>query len=312
MRSLARPLSVVALLGSIVWIVWYARSNPAVVATLRRVSAPHIVLLVLLVLGIFTTNGLYTKVVLSAYGRRLSLPEAFLLSVATTAANYVLPGRSGAALRSVYLKSRVGFALVDFFVTLSGLYVIALGVNGTLGLVSAMLLVISGRPFDPWATGLFAFAAAGAAALMTLPVPGSRRLSVVTRILDGWSRLRARPSLLGKLLTIAFAQSFVMLCQTAVAFHAIGVMPPLADVLFFTSMKSLALLVTITPGALGIVEWLSVYMATYLAFSPEQAFAAQALMRTITIGSALSIGPLAAFVLGHSHRRRQVPEPERR
>jgi uncharacterized membrane protein YbhN (UPF0104 family) len=311
MRSLVRLLSAVALLVSTVWIVWYAYSNPGVIAAVRAVSTAHVAALAFLVLGIFMTNGLYTKVVISAYGRDLSLRESFLLSVATTAANYLLPGRSGAGLRGLYLKGRVGFDLVDFFITLSGLYVIALSVNGALGLLGIGLLVASGRPFDPWVAAVFAFAVLASVAIMAAPIRDVSGGGLVARTFGGWSRLRARPSLFVKLLAITIGQSLLMLCQTSVAFHAIDATPPLADVLFFTSLKSLALLTTITPGALGIVEWLSVYMAKHLAFSPEQAFVAQGLMRAVTISAALVMGPLAALSLGLAHRRRRVLGSER-
>lgn len=306
MRSMARLFSAVALLVSAAWIAWYAYTHPGVVAAIGAVSAPHVAVLAVVVLGIFMTNGLYTVVVLSAYGRDLSLRESFLLSVATTAANYLLPARSGAGLRGLYLKSRVGFDLMDFFVTLSGLSVIALLVNGALGLLAVALLVAAGRPFDPWVAAVFAVAVAAPGAIMALPVRDAAGTGLVARTLAGWGRLRARPALLARLAAITVAQSVLMMFQTSVAFHAIGTSPPLADVLFFTALKSLALLTTITPGALGIVEWLSVYMAEVLVFSPDQAFVAQGLMRAVTVATALLLGPLAAVALGLAHRRRRL------
>ncbi len=306
MGRLTRFLSTAALLVSVVWIGWYVRSNPAVVEVVRGVSVGHVGVLLGLILGIFATNGLFTRSILSAYGHDFSVREAALLAVTTTAANYVLPGRSGAGVRALYLKGRVGFSLVDFFATLSGLLIVGLCVNGSLGIISIVLLTLSGRPFDPYVAAVFITAVVGSAAAIAVPIEISAERRLLTRVLGGWKRIYQCPTLLGKVVAITLAQSALMLCQTWVAFHAVHVAAPLADTLFFTSAKSLALLATITPGAIGVVEWLSVYMAEHLAFSPDQAFAAQGLMRAITISAALSIGPLAAAVLGSPRYRRRL------
>lgn len=310
-----RVLSGFVLLVSVAWIYWYATSNPAAVDAIRDVSVGHLAMLSVLILGIFATNGLFTMTVLAAYDMRISLRESFQLSVATTAANYILPGRYGAGLRAVYLKGRVGFRLVDFLVTLSGLSVISLGVNGLLGICSVALLAATGRPFDPWVASAFFVAVAVAATLIaasTSTRAAARvRFRPIAEALAGWQRLQRKPRLMVTLVAIAVGQTALMLLQTIAAFHAIRVAVPLADALFFTCVKGLALLTTITPGALGVVEWLSVYMAKHLSFSPEQAFAAQGLMRAVTIAAALTIGPIAALFLGTAHRRRQALGSER-
>ncbi len=312
-RPLRRgAISAIVLVALSLWAYGYIRSHPGVIDGFRSVSLLYIAVLSLLVVGIFATNGLYTRIILSAYGFHLSHRDSFLLAVATTASNYLLPARSGAGLRAIYLKRRMGFSFVDFLATLSGLYLIVLMVNGGLGLVSVALLAANGRPFDPWVSAGFLGAGLVAGGAMFIPVnlsvDATFPIGQLARVIDGWKMLRHHNSLLRKLATVVTCQSLLMFVQTTVAFRAFGLSVPVADALFFTSAKSLALLTAITPGALGIVEWLSVYMANNLTFSPQEAFMAQGLMRTITIATAFALGPVAVFALGIPLRRRETPE----
>lgn len=301
-RSPASWVSFLVLACVAAWIYWYVRSHPAVLESLRDVSLASAAALALLSIAIFASNGLTTVTVLRAFGKTLPHRDAFLLSTLTTAANYILPARSGAGLRAVYLKRRVAFDFTDFATTLAGLYVLAFAVNGVLGLASTIGLALAGRPFDVWIALAFAASAVAAAVIVLLPalLPARLALAPADRVLDGWRRLRRQPSLLAKLAAISAAQTATMLLQTLVAFAAIGADVPLTDALFFTAAKGLALLATITPGALGIVEGLSVYTAQHLSFSPDQAFAAQSLMRALTIASAFVLAPVAVVVLGTS------------
>ncbi len=307
-RLWTKVLSSMVLAILAIWAYSYVRSNPEVLNAVMRVSLPSLAGLICLTLGIFLTNALMTKAVLSGYEKHLALREAFLLSAVTTAANYALPGRSGAGVRAVYLKKRLDFDFLDFATTLSGVLVLSIGVNGILGLLSVALLTVAGRGFDLWVAAAFGFAVLGAATIVVIPTSFAQRPAqgpkILARILNGWGRIRTTRGLTLRLVAIAFAQSMLMLVQTLVAFNAIGGPVAVIDSLFFTAAKGIALLATITPGALGVVEWLSVYMASHLSFSPEQAFAAQALMRTVTIGSALSMGSLAAVILGRTYGSR--------
>lgn len=299
-------LSFAILLLFALWVVDFAGRHPELLQAFRRVEVVDVVLLVALTLAMFLTNGLYTKLTLQAFDVTISVGEVFLLAAGTTAANYLLPIRGGAGIRAVYLKARHRFPLTDFASALSALYLLALLVNGVLGLASVALLRGAGRPFDPWLGALFAGVALLAGALVlfmpALPERGPRPVVLLARILSGWSRLRAQRGLLASLVAVVLASAALTMVQTRVAFAAFDVALPLADVLFFSAAKGIAVLATLTPGALGIVEWLSVYMAGDLRFTGEEGLLAQALMRGVTVGCAFLLAPVGIRVLGLRYR----------
>jgi len=252
--------------------------------------------------AMLSCNGLYTKYILSAFGVSLCFKECLFLSVASALMNYVTFFRGGAGIRALYLKTNYRLSFSDFLSTLSATYLMCLMVNCAVGILGMMLLLRKGFLFDAPLVVLFVLPASFSSVLMLfrirLPESDNFPLHQIARIINGWDMIRKNKGLFVKLMVNTVLYSFLIILQTKVAFSAYGVNLSWESAMCFSAAKSLALLATITPGALGIVEWLSAYLGQTLAYSASEGLMAQGLMRTVTITTLLITGPFAVRYIG--------------
>ena len=81
--------------------------------------------------------------------------------------------------------------------------------------------------------------------------------------------------------------------QLKLLFDAFHVELSWGGILFYTAGQNVAALATLTPGALGIMELLGIYMATHLAFSTSEALLVQGLFRIVMLTTLFGTLPLA-------------------
>jgi uncharacterized membrane protein YbhN (UPF0104 family) len=298
-----RPLiSILTLALFSVWVVWYAAGHWQDFAVITEVAWPNLLGLYLLFAAILLVNGLYTRYVLTAFGVDLRLKEWVFLSIASTATNYITFFRGGAGVRALYLKFHYQFSFTDFLSTLSAMYIMYFLFNGALGLAGMALLTGSKAGFNLLLTLAFAGLTVLSAAVMLLnirlPEYGTFPFRQIALIINGWDVIRKNRVLCAKLLGNTALYTLLMVLQTKLAFFAYGVKLSWGAVFCFTSLKGLALLAAVTPGSLGIVEWLSVYLSRILPYTGSEALMAQALMRVVTLTTLLVTGPIAVRYLG--------------
>ena len=298
-----RPLiSIVTLVLFIVWVAWYAAGHWRDFAVIADVAWPNLLGLYLVFVGILMVNGLYTRYVLLAFGVHLRFKEWVFLSIASTATNYITFFRGGAGVRALYLKLHYQFSFTDFLSTLSAMYIMYFLFNGVLGLASMALLAGNKAGYNLLLTLAFAGLTVLSAAVMLLnirvPEYNMFPFRQIARIINGWDAIRKNRVLCAKLLGNTALYTLLMVLQTKLAFFTYGVKLSWGAVFCFTSVKGLALLAAITPGSLGIVEWLSVYLSRILPYTGSEALMAQALMRAVSLTTLLVTGPLAVHYLG--------------
>ena len=67
--------------------------------------------------------------------------------------------------------------------------------------------------------------------------------------------------------------------------------------MIYAASKNLASLVGLTPGSLGIVELISIYLGSVLGYGTADALAVQGLIRAVAIAVLLLVGPFALIYL---------------
>lgn len=283
------------------WTIYYVKQHLQDFSIIMQVPPSSLFLLYLLFILMVFSNGLTIKFILSGFGITIKAPEFFSLSIVSALANYLTLFRGGAGLRALYLKSKYDLAFTDFLSTLSVMFLIHFLVNSILGLLGMFFLYNENMTFNiPIAllfAALFVFSSVGILVRIKLPDFNISTLRVIAQIIDKWHLVRKDRNLFLMLVANNVVYSILIVLQTKIAFANYEVSMPWGTAMFFSAAKCLALLITITPGSLGIVEWLTVYMGNSLAYSGSEALMAQTLMRVVSITTLLTISPFAARYL---------------
>jgi len=102
----------------------YVIKNPEILTSLQSLNPIFIVVVMLLFLIVFLLEGLFIKITLQAFDKKISIKESFYISTISRIGNYLLPMRAGAIFRATYLKNKYDFKYSKFLSTLYGYYII--------------------------------------------------------------------------------------------------------------------------------------------------------------------------------------------
>jgi uncharacterized membrane protein YbhN (UPF0104 family) len=298
--------------------VLYAASQRDALAGVWQHLQPRYFLLLCGVAALFLwTQGKIFQQACRAFGLLLGEREAFALAILTTAGNYSGALRLGAVAKAVYLKRARGLALTDTAVILAGISVV--------GLLTAVACALplwfhlrAWRTAEGTATGI-ALVALGVLLVVTLVVPVARMAGAlervlprfarqhVTRLLHAWNIIgRPRAVLrlvLWHLLGYAIATIGIYAAFALLLDRPIG----LAGALALTVLTSLAGVVALTPGNIGVQEFLIVASAHAFQVGQEAGIAVAAALRLVQIAVLVALLPLAWRLTRAQPRGREVP-----
>jgi uncharacterized membrane protein YbhN (UPF0104 family) len=245
-------------------------------------------------------NGLSLRACAAKFGVRLALVEWFGLSVVTTMGNYLTPLSGGLVARAVYLKRRHSLPYSAFAALLASNYLVTFWMVGAAGVGCAF--AVPGASGLRWSVaGAFAAVVAAVSVLVALPairVPGRGRLSrVLSDALRGWSILKSDRRLLAQLAALTAVNIVAKALSFQVAYRALGVSLPFADALLIALLTALTIVVSITPGNLGVQEAVVGLTSGLLRGDVDQGVLASLLIRVATLGPAFGLGPLFSALL---------------
>lgn len=107
---------------------------------LLDVNVSLLLLIALVNIAIIVSNGLFTKVVLAAFGKVIGVVESAYVSLISSVGNFFATAGAGAGIRAVYLKKRHGLPYSDYMALLYGNYLLVFLVSAFFGLLSLYLL----------------------------------------------------------------------------------------------------------------------------------------------------------------------------
>jgi uncharacterized membrane protein YbhN (UPF0104 family) len=131
-------------------------------------------------------------------------------------------------------------------------------------------------------------------------------LAQFARLVNAWQAVRADRGLVTKLWLLMIAMTLAAVWQCRAAFDALSITLPWEGIFVYAASKNLATLIGLTPGAMGVVELISIYLGNVLGYSTADALSVQALIRAAAIASLLLLGPFALYYL-RRHIGMQAP-----
>lgn len=289
------------------WVAWYASGNAALFRPLTQVRAVDLAALFLAFLAMMVCNGIFISIVTRAFRIHLRAREWLSLSFASSFANFFLPLRGGAGIRAVYMYQVYRFPVAEFVSTLSIMYLMHVVVNAFLALAGMLVIAWKAGPVNVPLLVLFgSMAVAGSIAMVAdVRLNAEHRgfpLAQLSRLLSAWSTVRQDRVLVVRLWLLMMALTSATVWQCFAAFKAAGIELAADGIVVYAACKNLGSLIGITPGSLGIVELISIYLGKILGYGTADALIVQGLIRAVSIVVLLLAAPVAVIYLKHRLR----------
>ena len=245
-------------------------------------------------------TGLMMRELALFFGVRLTRLEWYGLPVVTTMGNYLTPASGGLVARAVYLNQRHGLSYPRFLSLLSSGYLVNFLVISSLGLIAVLGWHIKDTRVLPLSL-FFLSVTAIILALLYRPIPipadEGRLRGFLRDVAGGWPLMRSSPTLIGKLIALSLMNILLGAGSLWLAFHALGYPVPGVDALLVSLLQTFSLLVSITPGNLGVLEGIVSLSSGLLGHGMGAGLLAALLIRAVTVLFILSHGPLFSYLL---------------
>ncbi len=292
----------------LIWLVWYLFENSDLLSRALQASPLYLLSLTLLILTTWLFNSLQVLLFLRLAGLKIGFWENLLLQNATQLGNYV-PMRLGTILRFRYLKIVHGIEYLRLG-GIAGMRVVLLtttaGVLGCIGLAAlardasldvspALWPIFLGMVFAPLAIWWIA------SRLVFSSDTWTGRLAQL--FLSSFSALRERPDVALRIVVLLLAQFCVLALRLQISFTIVGVdLSPWALLLLAPTGTLLAFL-NLTPGNLGLREWVIGALSLATGYSFADAVIAGVVDRAVLMICIFAFGSLSLPLLLRRLRR---------
>lgn len=231
---------------------------------------------------------------------RLTMLEWYGLPAVTTMGNCLTPASGGLVARAVYLKQRYGLSYPRFLALLSSGYLVNFLVISAVG----VFIVLFRHSQDSRVLPLALFFLAVLTVILFLlhrPIPlpeGDGRVRRFLRdVTSGWPLMKSSTSLIGKLIALSLVNILLGGGSLWLAFDALGYSVPGMDAILVSLLQAFSLLLSITPGNLGIQEGIVSLSSGLLGYGMGAGLLAALLVRAVTVLFILSHGPVFSYLL---------------
>jgi uncharacterized membrane protein YbhN (UPF0104 family) len=299
----------------VAWLAYYLYTNWDLFSASADASRYQLAALTVCVLATWVINSLQVLLLLRMEQVRVGFWENLLVQTATLLGNYV-PMRIGTILRFRYFKKVHGLEYTRLG-GIAGLRLMLLvscaGLLGLFGLPGLMMSgghqvnlllwpLFIGMLCVPAATYLFA--------VRRLRLPGGRAGKLLGRFLSGFVSIRQQPRIAAFVLILLLCQFVLLSVRLHISFEVMGIpLSPWALLLLAPTATLMAFL-TLTPGNLGLREWIIGVISVAAGYQFDGAVFAGVVDRAVLMGVTLVFGAVGLSYLllrlGRSSDSRQT------
>ena len=238
-------------------------------------------------------------------GLQMRLKECLGITLGSALLNQLLPARAGTAYRASYLYLRHRVTLRILLKLLSAYYLLSLLSYSITGIVAIGILYVDGHRLPEWSVlGFSIVACASGIGLRrsVLSAPGSDadhgaagqvavdhndvgHDSTPQRVVSRKSELRVN-SIAGLIVASVLVSGF----QSWLLFQSFAISSSLSDVFLHASTRTIAMLIPLTPGSLGLTEAAVVYLGGSVGYTAADGLMMQAVIRFVSLTSLIVAG----------------------
>ena len=247
-------------------------------------------------------NGVVYRLAARRLGAALDYWEAFVLVMTVSYLNLLLP-KAGLTAPAIYLKRRYGVTYTRFTSTLLPTVVLQVMAFGVAGAVcQGVLNTAYGTPVHVGLLILFLGLVAVGALITVVPVqiPNSwqnRVAAFFQRIFNAWRLMQKSYGLIVRVLGIQIVVILLRGLRLHMAFLALGETVNFVAALVVSLLSQLAMLISLTPGALGFREGAIMYGSFLIGLRPDMCLAAAVLDRAVMTASQVVIGQMGLWFM---------------
>ncbi len=281
MKKLGEYVKIFITIVVLVFFIYYFINNRDDFVHVLSTSPKYLIPIFIINTGVLFLNGVFIKIILKSFKKNIYISEASYLAVVSSLANYFLPMRGGLIYKSVYLKKKFKFPFSHFISSLYGNYIIVFLVNSLIALI--VLFLIQSRT-SVLSLPLYAFFGMLFVSMIVLSVVKfpvekiregkykfvNRVVNIIKNILNGWNIILKDKKLLISLLMITILGFIFSVLLFYLQFQALGINTNLVSVILYSCLSGVSLLVSLTPGSLGIREGIFVITSDILGITNEQ------------------------------------------
>lgn len=288
-----------------IWIIiWFLSIKPEILKNLQQISWRYSTGLIILSVLIMIMLGLIFKHLISMFGLNLSIREWLGLTSVNTMCNYYLPTQGGLIVRGAYLKRQYNFPFSRYASLVMISQLLMIGVIATFGM---FFLIINIDILNENTFPLFFLF--GIVLIITLLSPQimltlaikSKRFGKIKPFLQQfikgleiWRQHRVEKMYLSLLMVIVI---FLWGFKLYICFMAIGEPVNFGQIMIIQTLINFSLVISITPGNLGIKEGITAFSANLFGISPTTALLASLVDRAIAVLVVFSMGMVFSHIL---------------
>ena len=245
--------------------VIYLYRNPDIINVVLDTQPKYLLIIATIFVSVFFLEGLFIRVTLKAFDKNISIKESFYLSTLSRIGNYLLPMRAGAIFRATYLKKKYSFDYSKFLSTLYGYYIILFLLYSFVAIITLLLKsFLNGETFlilILFFIGLFL----AMLFLMFVRIPFEKFLKTkesiilkivgfLDRFIRSWDVIVKNRRLLMQLIYITFLYILLNSIIIYVEFLSLNISVNFLNLMLYSCLSGVSLLISLTPGSLGIRE----------------------------------------------------------
>lgn len=242
----------------------YLYKNPQILLSLQEINPWNLVLISILFLLIFFIEALFIKLTLNAFDKDIDKKESYFLSTVSRIGNYLLPMRAGAVFRALYLKKIHNFEYSKFLSTLYAYYILLFLIYSILALISLGIKYINTNIYFPIVTLFFVLLLIATVLIIIfsrIEIKENynnklikKAIIVINKFILSWDNIVKKRKIFFNLILLTTGNILLNWLIYILEFSSINIHVNILDTLLYTCISGVSLLVSITPGSLGLRE----------------------------------------------------------
>lgn len=264
--------------------------------TVNALTLPTITIILLLKVVMIAINGEILIITLRCFKTDIARYKSYYITLLSTIGNFLTPFKGGAGVRAIYLKKNYSISYTHFLSILASYYILVFFISSLTGLAGMLLLEFKDSNVYLILIVFFLTVLITSVILLFTNIHkilqqkktySSRVLNkifeYIEKIVIGWEYITKDKRILKSLLFFTLITYIFMLFTTFTEFKALGTEVTLGSMLIYTSLANFSLLVSITPGSLGIREGIFIFFSEILNISNDMIIKTAVIDRSTTL-----------------------------
>ena len=239
----------------------YITKNAHSFKEIFQVSILNIIIFTLLQIALLAVNASVLLIYMDVFKNKISFFDSFGLSSVNAFFNNIL-AKGGAFVRGYYLKKAHSLLFTDFILTLASFTLIEFMVSGFIGIILLLVIYFEKGCLNPYLFLFFILILSACCIIIKFPfhkILKRKNIWVIRKLSDvaiSWQRIASDMKIMSKLFILAILNFVIFALRLQYAFRILYKSASFTDCLLISTTGTLGNLLAITPGALGIREFL--------------------------------------------------------